>query len=104
MTGYPFLRELNDCAATHVSIEAAQPQLDLEILRDLPDKTIVLGVLDLGSDEAESADEVADRIRRALDVVPRERLVPAPGGGMKYLPRDLAVRKLEALVAGARRA
>jgi 5-methyltetrahydropteroyltriglutamate--homocysteine methyltransferase len=104
VTGYPFLRELNDCAATHVSIEAAQPELDVEILRDLADKTIVLGVLDLGSDEAESADEVADRIRRALDVVPRERLVAAPDCGMKYLPRDLAVRKLEALVAGARRA
>jgi 5-methyltetrahydropteroyltriglutamate--homocysteine methyltransferase len=104
VTGYPFLAELNDCAATHVSIESAQPKLEPEILHDLPDKTIVLGVLDLGSSEAESAEDVAGRIRRALDVVPRERLVAAPDCGMKYLSRDLAVRKLEALVAGARRA
>ena len=104
VTGYPFLRELNACAATHVSIESAQPRLDSGILRDLPDKTIVLGVLDLGSDEAETADEVAERIRHALEILPRERLVAAPDCGMKYLSRELAVRKLEALVAGAGRA
>jgi 5-methyltetrahydropteroyltriglutamate--homocysteine methyltransferase len=63
---------------------------------------IVLGVLDLGSGEAETPELVAERIRRALAVVPRERLVVAPDCGMKYLPRELAFRKLEALVAGAR--
>jgi 5-methyltetrahydropteroyltriglutamate--homocysteine methyltransferase len=104
VTGYPFLRELNVCAATHVSIESAQPRLGSGILRDLPDKTIVLGVLDLGSDEAETAEEVAERIRHALEILPRERLVAAPDCGMKYLSRELAVRKLEALVAGAGRA
>jgi 5-methyltetrahydropteroyltriglutamate--homocysteine methyltransferase len=104
LSGYPFLRELNDCAATHISLEAAQPDLDPEVLRDLPDKTIVLGVLDLGSSEAETPDAVAQRIRRALAVVPPERLVVAPDCGMKYLPRELAFRKLEAMVAGARRA
>jgi 5-methyltetrahydropteroyltriglutamate--homocysteine methyltransferase len=102
LTGYPFLRELDDCAATHVSLEAAQPGLDPEVLRDLPDKVIVLGVLDLGSSEAETPEVVADRIRSALAVVPPERLVVAPDCGMKYLPRELAFRKLEAMVAGAR--
>jgi 5-methyltetrahydropteroyltriglutamate--homocysteine methyltransferase len=103
-SGYPFLRELNDCRATHLSLEAVQPKLAVEALRDLPDKTIVLGVLDLGSDEAETPDVVAERIRRALDVVPAERLVAAPDCGMKYLSRELAFRKLEAMVAGARAA
>jgi 5-methyltetrahydropteroyltriglutamate--homocysteine methyltransferase len=102
LTGYPFLRELNECAATHVSIEAAQPDLDPEVLRDLPDKTIVLGVLDLGSPQAETPEDVAHRLRRALAVVPSERLVAAPDCGMKYLSRDLAFRKLQAMVAGAR--
>jgi 5-methyltetrahydropteroyltriglutamate--homocysteine methyltransferase len=100
-SGYPFLRELNECAATHVSLEAAQPDLDPNTLRDLPDKTIVLGVLDLGSSEAESAELVATRIQRALEVVPPERLVVAPDCGMKYLSRELAYRKLEAMVEGA---
>ena len=85
--GYPFLRELNDCAATHLSLEAAQPSLDPEVLRDVPDKVVVLGVLDLGSREAETPELVAERIRRALTVLPPERLVVAPDCGMKYLPR-----------------
>jgi len=102
LTGYPFLRELNDCLATHLSLEAAQPNLDPEVLRDVPDKVIILGVLDLGSSEVETPDVVADRIRKALTVVGPERLVVAPDCGMKYLPRELAFRKLEAMVAGAR--
>jgi 5-methyltetrahydropteroyltriglutamate--homocysteine methyltransferase len=102
LPGYPFLRELNECAATHVSLEAAQPELDPQLLRDLPDKTILLGVLDLGSPVAETPELVAERLRRALEVVPAERLVAAPDCGMKYLSRELAFRKLEAMVEGAR--
>jgi 5-methyltetrahydropteroyltriglutamate--homocysteine methyltransferase len=101
-TGYPFLRELDDCAATHVSLEAAQPRLDQQVLRALPSKTIVFGVLDLGAEEVETPEQVAKRIGAALAVVGPERLVVAPDCGMKYLPRERAVRKLEAMVAGAR--
>ena len=59
-------------------------------------------MLDLGSPEAETPEVVAERIRRALEVVPPERLIVAPDCGMKYLPRDLAFGKLQAMVAGAR--
>ena len=69
--GYPFLHELQGCAATHLSLEAAQPDLDPEVLRDVPDKVIVLGVLDLGDPTAETAEIVAGRIRRALRVLAR---------------------------------
>src|SRR4249919_2140884 len=102
LSGYPFLRELGECTATHLSLEAAQPGLDAEVLRELPDKVIVLGVLDLGSSEVETPSVVAARIRKALAVVPPEKLVVAPDCGMKYLPRERACRKPEALVAGAR--
>jgi 5-methyltetrahydropteroyltriglutamate--homocysteine methyltransferase len=101
-SGYPFLGELADCAATHLSLEAAQPNLDLGVLRDVSEKTIVLGVLDLGSDQVETPGVVAGRIRKALTVVGPEKLVVAPDCGMKYLPRDRAFRKLEAMVEGAR--
>jgi 5-methyltetrahydropteroyltriglutamate--homocysteine methyltransferase len=101
-SGYPFLAELNDCAATHISLEAAQPRLDPEVLRALPDKVVVLGVLDLGAAEVETPEVVAERIRRALTVVAPERLVVAPDCGMKYLPRERAFRKLQAMVEGAR--
>jgi 5-methyltetrahydropteroyltriglutamate--homocysteine methyltransferase len=102
LSGYPFLHELNDCAATHLCLEAAQPGLDPEVFGGVADKAIILGVLDLGSKEAETPDVVATRIRRALDVVPAERLSVAPDCGMKYLPRRLAFEKLAAMVAGAR--
>jgi 5-methyltetrahydropteroyltriglutamate--homocysteine methyltransferase len=102
LTGYPFLSELNDCAATTLCLEAAQPDLDPEVLSGVKDKAIILGVLDLGSAEAETPERVAARIRRALTVVPPERLSVAPDCGMKYLPRRLAFEKLQAMVAGAR--
>ena len=101
-TGYPFLRELAGCAATHLSLEAAQPRLDPEVLREVGDKVVLFGVLDLGSEEVETPEQVAERIRGALAVVGSERLVVAPDCGMKYLSREQAFGKLEAMVAGAR--
>jgi len=100
-SGYPFLEQLAACAASHVSIEAAQPRIDLGVLAELAPKTIVVGVLDLGDPRVERPEEVAERIRAALHHVPAERLVPAPDCGMKYLPREVARGKLAALAAGA---
>jgi 5-methyltetrahydropteroyltriglutamate--homocysteine methyltransferase len=98
---YEFLGELADCRAEQISVEAAQPKLDLGQLSDLSNKTLLVGVLDLGDPEAESAEVVAQRIRAVLAHVPAERLVAAPDCGMKYLPRSLAFAKLRALSEGA---
>ena len=100
--GYHFLGELDASRATQVSIETAQPKLDLAVLRELPRKTIVLGVLDLGDPAPETPEIVARRLETALALVPPERLVAAPDCGMKYLPRAVARAKLTALAAGAR--
>ena len=100
-TGYSFLPELDACAADQISIEAAQPKLDLSILKTLPSKQIMVGVIDLADPEAESAETVAGRLRRALDVLPAERIVAAPDCGMKYLDPAVARGKLQALVDGA---
>jgi 5-methyltetrahydropteroyltriglutamate--homocysteine methyltransferase len=101
-TGYSFLPQLAATAAAQISIEAAQPRLDLGVLTDLAPKTIVLGVIDLADPAVETAEIVAARIRAALARVPAERLIAAPDCGMKYLPRDVAFGKLGALSAGAR--
>ena len=102
-SGYSFLAELAECDADQISIEAAQPKLDLGILKDLAEKTILLGVLDLGDSRAETPELVAERIRAGLKHVPAEKLVPAPDCGMKYLTRELAFAKLKALTEGAAR-
>jgi 5-methyltetrahydropteroyltriglutamate--homocysteine methyltransferase len=100
-SGYSFLPQLADARATQISIEAAQPRLDLGVLRELAPKTVMLGVLDLGDPKVESAETVAARIRAGLAHVSAERLVAAPDCGMKYLPRDVAFGKLRALAEGA---
>jgi 5-methyltetrahydropteroyltriglutamate--homocysteine methyltransferase len=100
-SGYTFLPQLADAVATQVSLEAAQPRLDLGVLKELGGKTILLGVLDLGDPAVETPETVADRLRDGLRYVAAERLVAAPDCGMKYLPRDAAFGKLQALAAGA---
>ena len=100
-SGYSFLPELAATECDQVSIETAQSGLELDVLDALSDKTIILGVLDLSTDEVETPETVAERIRRAFPHAGPERLVAAPDCGMKYLPRDSAYGKLEALVAGA---
>jgi 5-methyltetrahydropteroyltriglutamate--homocysteine methyltransferase len=100
-SGYSFLPELTASTAHQISIEAAQPKLDMAVLRDLPGKTVMVGVLDLGSEEIETAEQVASRIRAAVEVIGADRVVPAPDCGMKYLPRERAFGKLKALADGA---
>jgi len=100
--GYSFLSEFERSAVDQVSIEAAQPRLDVAVLRQLPSKTIVLGVIDLAEPAVETPVEVAERIRSAIAFVPPERIVVAPDCGLKYLPRAIAYGKMCAMVEGAR--
>jgi len=99
--GYSFLPELDATVADQISIEAAQPKLDLAILESLASKTIMVGVIDMEDAIAETPETVAARIRAALKHVPAERAIVAPDCGMKYLSRELAFAKLSAMVAGA---
>lgn len=97
---YDFLAELNRSNVDVISVEAAQPRLDPAILAELPDKTIMYGVLDLADHNVEAPETVAARIRDALRFVAPERLWVAPDCGMKYHSRELAQAKLRAMVDG----
>jgi len=100
--GYSFLPELCGCKAHQISIETAQSNLDCSVLEKLPNKQIMLGVLDLSTNEVETPEVVAARIRRALPYVPAERLIIAPDCGLKYLPREVAFGKMKAMADGAK--
>ncbi|MGH7334069.1 MAG: 5-methyltetrahydropteroyltriglutamate--homocysteine methyltransferase [Candidatus Rokuibacteriota bacterium] len=100
-TGYSFLPQLADTVAEQISIEAAQPRLDLGVLADLSGKTIILGVIDLSDPAVETVAQVTARIRAGLSHVTPEWLILAPDCGMKYLERDTAFGKLCALSAAA---
>jgi 5-methyltetrahydropteroyltriglutamate--homocysteine methyltransferase len=98
---YSFLPELAGCSCRQVSIETAQSKLDCSVLRALPGKKIILGVIDLSTPEVETPQTVAERVRRALPYVRAEDLILAPDCGMKYLPRESAFGKMKSMVAGA---
>ena len=98
---YFFLSELADSNAQQISIEAAQPKIDLGVLKDLSKKKIMLGVINLGDQVVETPAQVAERIRTGLKYVSADRLIPAPDCGMKYFTREVAFGKLKALAEGA---
>lgn len=99
--GYSFLPEFQDCSCKQLSIETAQSKLDCKVLETLPDKTIILGVIDLEDMTVETPEQVAGRIRLALPYKDARQIIVAPDCGMKYLPREVAAAKLEAMVQGA---
>jgi 5-methyltetrahydropteroyltriglutamate--homocysteine methyltransferase len=101
-SGYSFLPELAECRCNQISIETAQSKLDCSVLARLPDKQILLGAIDLSDMNVESAQTVADRIRRALPFVKAENILVATDCGMKYLPREVANGKMRAMVDGAK--
>ncbi|MEZ5226523.1 MAG: hypothetical protein R2710_07585 [Acidimicrobiales bacterium] len=99
--GYPFFAELAEIPVDFIAIETAQPDLDPHVIEQLAPRGVVLGVIDLGRETVETPDEVATRIRRALEVIAPEKLWVSPDCGMKYLPRARAKAKLQAMAEGA---
>ena len=92
-TAYPFLEELADTPIDHISIEVAQPRLQLESLAGLlASKTFVVGVLDLRDRTVESPEVVAQRIERACAVLGVHRVMVGPDCGMKFLPASDRIR------------
>jgi 5-methyltetrahydropteroyltriglutamate--homocysteine methyltransferase len=101
-SGYSFLTELENSDVNQISIETAQSNLDCSVLALMPSKMFLLGVLDLSDPGVEAPEIVAARIRRALQYVEASKIVVAPDCGLKYLPRDIAFRKMRAMVQGAK--
>jgi 5-methyltetrahydropteroyltriglutamate--homocysteine methyltransferase len=84
-----------------VSVECAASGVDVAVLAALAGKDVLLGAVDVGSDEVESPATVAERIRRALQYVPAGRLYPCTDCGLVPRTRAAAVGKMRALAAGA---
>ncbi|HJN21732.1 MAG: uroporphyrinogen decarboxylase family protein [Alphaproteobacteria bacterium] len=97
---YHFLTELAECTVDQISLETAQPDLDLSVLAELSGKNIILGVINMNDMAIEAPETVAERIERAYPHVPPERIIPAPDCGFKYIAREISFAKLQALVAG----
>ena len=95
---YPQVLELlSDCPISGISVEYEQPKHQPDLLKYCGKKHVVLGLLDLSNSIPETPDHIADRLTKALDVVPADRLHPASDCGMWYLPREQAYGKIRAL-------
>jgi 5-methyltetrahydropteroyltriglutamate--homocysteine methyltransferase len=76
---------------------------DLDLFKEFdPPFELGLGVIDVKSHDVETPDLVAERIRKALDVLPPERLYILPDCGCFHLPRDVAFAKLKTMVEGTK--
>jgi 5-methyltetrahydropteroyltriglutamate--homocysteine methyltransferase len=84
-----------------ISLECAHSHVPIELLALLAGKDVLVGAIDVASDEVETPAEVAATIEAALRFVPPERLYPCTNCGMAPLDCTLAARKLAALAAGA---
>jgi len=100
--GYSFLPQLHQACCSQISIETAQSSLDCSVLQHIPDQTILLGVIDLSTEEVESAETIVARVERALPFIDKERIVLAPDCGMKYLSRESSFGKMRAMAEAAK--
>lgn len=100
--GYSFLPQLHSACCSQISIETAQSDLDCSVLRELPNQTILLGVIDLSTEQVETPELVVERVERALPYIDKERIVLAPDCGMKYLSREASFGKMRAMAAAAK--
>jgi 5-methyltetrahydropteroyltriglutamate--homocysteine methyltransferase len=92
---------LNASRFDQVSFECVASRVPLDLLKLLPDKDVIAGVIDVASDSVESPEEVADTINRLLDHVAKERLIAGTNCGMAPMDRAVALAKLQALGKGA---
>ena len=84
-----------------VSLECYHSHVPPELMGLLAGKDVMVGVIDVASEEVETPEQIADTIGRALQHVPRERLIACTNCGLAPMRRDIALKKLEALAQGA---
>ena len=84
-----------------VSLECIHSKVPIELLKLLKGKDVLIGVIDVANDRIETADEVSEVIKKALEFVPKKHLFPCTNCGMAPMQREIAVAKLKALAAGA---
>jgi 5-methyltetrahydropteroyltriglutamate--homocysteine methyltransferase len=96
-----FFPALNESRIDQVSLECADAKVPLSVLGLLPDKEVLVGAINVATEEIETPEKVAATLRAAMEFVDPERIVACTNCGMAPLPRHVAEGKLNALGAGA---
>ena len=93
---------INNSSIQQVAIECRNSHVPLDLLALLPNKVVQAGVIDVASDEVETAEDVAKVIEAVMKFVPKSQIVATTNCGMAPMRRDIAEAKLMALGAGAK--
>jgi 5-methyltetrahydropteroyltriglutamate--homocysteine methyltransferase len=84
-----------------VSLECFHSHVPPHLMKLLEGKDVMVGVIDVASDEIETPEQVAETIGTALQFVPKQRLFPCTNCGLAPMDREVALKKLQALAQGA---
>jgi 5-methyltetrahydropteroyltriglutamate--homocysteine methyltransferase len=84
-----------------VSVECRNSKVPMHLLSLLQGKDVLVGVIDVATDQVETPEEVAATIGEVMQHVPKERIVACTNCGMAPMRRDVALAKLDALGRGA---
>ena len=85
-----------------ISLECHNSRVPIDLVELVRGKKVMLGAIDVANEKIETAEEVAATLRRALEFVDADKLLPSTNCGMAPFPRDIALAKLSALSAGTR--
>ena len=84
-----------------VSLECYHSHVPPHLMALLEGKDVMVGVIDVASEEIETPEQIADTIGEALKYVPKNRLIPCTNCGLAPMDREVALKKLQALAQGA---
>jgi len=84
-----------------VSLECMHSHVPMDLIALLKGKDVMVGVIDVASEQIETPEEVADTIGKALQFVAKDKLFPCTNCGLAPMSREVALKKLEALAKGA---
>lgn len=93
---------IDKSAIQQVAIECRNSKVPLELLAALPNKIVQAGVIDVASDEVETAEDVVKVIEAVTKFVPKSNIIATTNCGMAPMRRDIAEAKLIALGSGAK--
>ena len=97
-TSFPLLQQ---SSIDTISLESHHSHVPMELIELIRGKKVMLGAIDVASTTIETPEEVAGTLRKALEFVDADLLIPSTNCGMAPLSRDVARGKLSALSAGA---
>ena len=96
-----FFPKLQQSKINIVSLECQNSHVPMDLIELIRGKKVMVGAIDVATNEIETPEQVADTLRKALQFVDADKLYPSTNCGMAPLSRRVANQKMSALAQGA---